>query len=400
MPPTTARSARVPAGRFQPRASKTARIWAPMRRTRRDSRSSCSSACRPAVRWVRARAASSRASSAAPLARPVSYCSTSSSTPRPTSAPTSITVVIGVTPAVGVGGGGEQEPLGHLEGSQPAHPGEPGAEAGQDQQQDHLADGAGVGLDVGTVEQRQAEHERHRDAHDDLHAAAGAGAAGVDPAAHLQLVARGARQRRQHVAQARAAQPGVEHQRGDDQVGAGVVEVVGELLQRGGQRRTHPQPVGEVGQLVADRRRGGGGRGRDRLLEADRAGDRVAQRLGPRGQALQAGDRHPLGARAPEQRGREEDQQAGGGGQHHPAGEQQDHEPGGDGHRQAGAEALQARQQRRGLDRLVRVVLDGPQRHDEQRDPGAHHGAEQHDQQLLGGHVPDAPWAATMPCGS
>ncbi len=104
-----------------------------------------------------------------------------------------------------------------------------------------LAERRAVGLDVRGVEHRETDHERDGHADHDLDAAPGALASGLDPLAHVELGARGVGERGEHLAQTRSAQPGVEDQRGDDQVGAGVVEVVGEALQRVRQR--HPRPA-------------------------------------------------------------------------------------------------------------------------------------------------------------
>ena len=118
--------------------------------------------------------------------------------------------------------------------------------------------------------------------------------------AHVEFLAGRGGQRAEHVAQAGTAQPGVDDQRGDDQVGAGVVQVVGEHPQRVGQRHPGVQPADQRGQRLGQGRRGDPQRGRDGLLQADRAGDRVAQRLGPDGQALQPGHRPALAGRAGE----------------------------------------------------------------------------------------------------
>ncbi len=67
--------------------------------------------------------------------------------------------------------------------------------------------------------------------------------------------------------------------------------------QRGRQRLADPQPVDEQVERGPDRRPGRCRGRRDRLLEADRAGDGVAQRLGPRCQGLEPGDRALLGRR-------------------------------------------------------------------------------------------------------
>ena len=107
-------------------------------------------------------------------------------------------------------------------------------------------------------------------------------------------------QRAEQVSQAGAAQPRVDDQRGQDEVGARVVQVVGEPAQRLGQRHPGVQPVHQRGQRLPEGGRGGPQRGRDRLLQPDRARDRVPQRLGPGGQPLQPG--HGAPARRPRRR--------------------------------------------------------------------------------------------------
>ncbi len=119
------------------------------------------------------------------------------------------------------------------------------------------------------------------------------------------------------------AQPGVEHERGDDGVGARVVEVVGEGEQRVGQRLADAQPVDQQVERRAQDRRRRLDAGRDRLLEADRAGDGVAQGLGPDREALQAQDRQPLLAARPGDAVPVGDEQADADGRDRPAGEQQ-----------------------------------------------------------------------------
>ena len=193
-------------------------------------------------------------------------------------------------------------------------------------------------------------------------------------------------QRGQHVAQARAAQLRVEHQRGDDQVGAGVVEVVGELLERGRERRTHPEPVGEVlssCSRMAGRPRspwpGSPARGPPR-----RRSCRAATRSRPR--VPRAGRSRP--ARSGRRRtatGAKNTSSPVATAEHHPAGEHQDHHPGGDRQRQPGADAP-APGPASTARRARRVDLDLLERVDEQRDAAPDDGTEEDDQQLGGGH--------------
>ena len=162
-----------------------------------------------------------------------------------------------------------------------------------------LSEGVAVLLDVGAVEDDQAERRRRPGRTDhDLHAAPGGAPLGLDPAAHVELLAGRYGERAEHVAQTGAAQPGVEDQGGDDQVGRGVVELVGEQPERVGQRHPGAQPVDERSQVRAERGGRGPDRGRDGLFQAGRAGDGVAQRLGPGGQPLQPPHRGALLRRA------------------------------------------------------------------------------------------------------
>ncbi|MGW4791488.1 hypothetical protein ACWEPC_03590 [Nonomuraea sp. NPDC004297] len=101
--------------------------------------------------------------------------------------------------------------------------------------------------------------------------------------------------------QAGAAQPGVEDERGHDEVGRGVVEFVGEAGQRVRQRHPGVQPVDEGAQVRPEHGRGGPDGRRDGLFESGGAGDRVAQRLGPGGQPFQAAHGGALLARAARQ---------------------------------------------------------------------------------------------------
>ena len=55
----------------------------------------------------------------------------------------------------------------------------------------------------------------------------------------------------------RAAQPGIDHQRGDDEVGTGIGEVVGEPAQRLGHGQPGVQPLHQGGQRIAEGRRRG-----------------------------------------------------------------------------------------------------------------------------------------------
>ena len=175
--------------------------------------------------------------------------------------------------------------------------------------------------------------------------------AGVDPPTHLELVARRVGQRGEHVAQARPAQLGVEHQRGDDQVGAGVVEVVGELLQRRaaaayapGDGRTAPPARSGSRAPRRSRSPGSPARGRPR-----RRWCRAATRSRPPGPP--AGRSRPARRGAPpNSAGQAKTSSAGRRGEHRPAGEQQDQQPGSDGERQPGADALR---------RAERAALDG-----------------------------------------
>jgi hypothetical protein len=64
-------------------------------------------------------------------------------------------------------------------------------------------------------------------------------------AQQVELLASRLREGPEHVTQSRAAQPRVEDERGHDQVGRRVVEVVGELQQCAGQRLAYAQPIDE-----------------------------------------------------------------------------------------------------------------------------------------------------------
>jgi hypothetical protein len=158
------------------------------------------------------------------------------------------------------------------------------------------------------------------------------------------------------------------------------LEVLGEPAQRHVHRHPRVQPVHQPGQRLADRAVGDPGRGRDGLLEPDRAGDRVAQRLRPGGQALQPGHGLALGGGAAQRAPAVGEQRHADPGDH-PPGDQQRQDPDDDRDRAADAEHVLDRAfQRAGSLALGlgRQAADGRDEHEQAR---ADEGAGQHREQ-------------------
>ena len=218
----------------------------------------------------------------------------------------------------------DQEPLGRLDGRQLAQPPEAEREQAADARRVRAwPSGVPYGSTKSRLKMDRPRTKAIETADDDLHRPAGRRPLRHDALAHVDFLARRLGERAQHLAQTRAAQPGVEDEGGDDDVGGGVVDLVGELLERLGERGAGAQPVDERVQVRAqDGRRGACRRG-DGLFQADRAGDGVAQRLRPGGERLDA----PHAGASPRRRRRravpEEDEDAGRDAGHRPAGEQQ-----------------------------------------------------------------------------
>jgi hypothetical protein len=150
-----------------------------------------------------------------------------------------------------------QQPLRHREPGQRPHPDDADRIQGHHDAQHKLTGHAVVDLHIGVVEQGQPQGQAHRDAHHDLGTTAGGPALCVHLAAHVQLFPDRTGQRAQQVPQARAAQLGIDHQRGDDEVGAGISQVVGEPAQRLGHGNPGVQPFHQGRQRVTERGCGG-----------------------------------------------------------------------------------------------------------------------------------------------
>jgi hypothetical protein len=116
--------------------------------------------------------------------------------------------------------GRAEQPLRYVEPGQLAQPDDAERVDPHDDGQHELPEDAVVRLQEAVVEHGQEDRHQHRDRDDDLHAAPGGPPAGVDLAAHVEFLADRVGERAEQVAQARAAQPGVDDQRRDDHVRA------------------------------------------------------------------------------------------------------------------------------------------------------------------------------------